>query len=266
MKFSYLRIPKLPTMKILFLLPLIVFCRPNNFTNTISSSFQKDTTVVIHVLDGNTAEWPGEKFKTDKETNIEYAVDNDNQTLFLAILISDKTIQKKVMQEGLNLFIDTKGKKKENKGIEFPLRMENSASTESMKLFGFGNGEPFVQAIKAEGTANIAISWDSAFVVHIEYNIPLIMLEKTLGELNNKKISIGWGLKESEVPVVTSQPSQAVATTTTRVVGVPAGSQPSSIRNPPNLNNNVRNVNNNPAPQPNSNKGQAFWTTHTIIF
>lgn len=251
-------------MRILFLLPLIVFCRPDKFTNTISSSFQEDTTVVIHLLDGNTAEWPGDKFTTDKETKMKYAVDNDNQTLFLAIIISDITIQRKVMQDGLNLYIDTKGKKKENKGIEFPLKMENNASIENMKLFGFGDGEPFAQSIKAEGTANIAIAWDSAIVIHIEYSIPLTMLEKTLGELNNKKISIGWRLKESEVTIIASQTSQPV-TTTTRLVAVPSGSQSPVIRNPPNLNNNVRNVNNNPAPQPNSNKVQGFWTSHTII-
>ena len=251
-------------MKILFLLPLIVFSGGHKSTINFFSSIQRDTTVIIHQLDGDMAEWPKEKFKTDDETKMSYAVDNDDQTLFLGVSISDKSIQQKVVQEGMNLYIDIKGKKKENRGIEFPVKMGNNASIENMKLFGFGNGEPFVQSIKAEKTANIAFAWDSAFVIHIEYNIPLTMLEKTLDELKNKKISIGWRLKESEVPIIASQTSQPV-TTTTRLVAVPSGSQPSVIRNPPNLNNNVRNVNNNPAPQPNSNKGQAFWTSHTII-
>ena len=251
-------------MRMLFLLPVIVFCGAHRSAFNISSLSRQDTSIIVHLLDGNTAEWPAEKFKTDKETKMEYAVDHDNQTLFLVISISDITMQKRVMQDGLNLYVDIKGKKKENKGIEFPVIMENLASVENMKIFGFSNTEPFLQNIKTEGTANIAMAWDSANVIHIEYNIPLKMLEETSADLNNKKISIGWKLKESEVPIITSQAPQPV-TTTTRLVAVPAGSQPSAIRNPPNL-NNVRNVNNNPAPQPNSNKGQSFWTSYTIIF
>ena len=254
-------------MRILFLLPAIVFCGAHKSAFTISSLFQKDTTIIVHLLDGNTAEWPAEKFKTDKETKMAYAVDHDKQTLFLAISISDITMQKRVMQDGLNLYIDAKGKKKENKGIEFPVKMENLASVENMKIFGFNNAEPLLQNIKTEGTANIAMAWDSANVIHIEYNIPLKLLEETLADLNNKKISIGWKLKDSEIPDPASPPVSAATptSTTTRLVAVPAGSQPSAIRNPPNL-NNTRNVNNNPAPQPTSNKGQSFWTSYTIIF
>ena len=179
-------------MRIFFLLPAISLLANSNYSHLkFSSTFQRDTTIISHLLDGNTAEWPPEKFVIDKSTKMEFAIDNDNQTLFLAINIPDRSIQKKVMQEGMNLYIDTKGKKKENKGIEFPVKMENISNTENMKLFGFSNAEPFIQNIKTEGTANIAIAWDSSSVLHIEYNIPMKIFEENLSELNNKKISIG---------------------------------------------------------------------------
>lgn len=59
-----------------------------------------------------------------------YAVDNDNQALFLAVSIPAKRIQTKVVQEGMHLYVDIKGKKKENRGIEFPVRIEDVPSIE----------------------------------------------------------------------------------------------------------------------------------------
>lgn len=248
-------------MRIFLFLPLI--CLVGNSSHIIiSGASRADTTIVTHLLDGNTAEWPAEKFVTNKVTRMEYAVDNDKQSLFLAVNISDKNIQKRIMQEGLNLYIDIKGKKKENRGIEFPVKMDNIASIENMKLFGFSDGEPRIQNIKNEGTVNIAIAWDTSYVMHIEYNIPLKMLEETVADLNTKKISIGWKLQESEMHSNTSQ--NVPTTTITRLVGVPSGTRPSAgNRSTSNVNNNV---NNNPALQSNSNKSQSFWTSHTITF
>lgn len=96
-----------------------------------------------------------------------------------------------------------------------------------MKLFGFGDGEPLIQSLRAEGTANIAMAWDSDFVVHIEYNIPLKMLGESLADLNNKKISIGWKLKENSMPANNPPPVR----TTSRIVAVPAGTRPPLDRN-----------------------------------
>ena len=91
-------------MKIFLLLPAISL-----LTNTshigFSTAVHADTTIVTHVLDGNITEWPEKKFSTDKETNIRYAVDKDNQMLFLAMSISDKKEHQRVMQQGMRLFI-----------------------------------------------------------------------------------------------------------------------------------------------------------------
>ena len=212
------------------------------------------------MLDGIVTEWPAEKFMTDKATRIEYAVDNNKEALFLALNVRDQNVQKRIMQEGLNLYVDTKGKKKENKGIEFPVRVEGIASIENIKLFGFSGGEPNVQSLKTDGSANVAIAWDSSFVMHIEYTIPLKMLEEKVADLNNKKISIGWKVNENTTPPNTTQTVPTPVGTTTRLVGVPAGTRP------PVNTRTVSNVNNSPAPQSNSNKSQSVWTSHTITF
>ena len=245
-------------MKIFFLLPVISLLAISNYPSIeFSSLFRTDTTAIIHLLDGNIGEWPREKFTTDKATKIGYAVDNDNQMLFLAISVSDKKAQQGIIQRGMSLFIDIKGKKKVNRGVEYPLGMENGSSIGDMKVFGFVNSEPFPQSVKTEGTINIAIGWDSSYAFHIEYNIPLKMLEGSLAELNNKKISIGW--KINELDVMNSNSTQP-ANVTSRVAAVPSGSRPPDNRNA------GLSGNSNPVPQTNTVKAQSIWTTHTIIF
>src|SRR5688572_5265465 len=180
-------------MRIFFLLPVISLLATFENPHLKNLSEHKtDSTNIIHLLDGNIAEWPTEKFVIDKATKIRYAIDNDDQQLFLAINISEKNHQQRIIQKGMSLFVDAKGKKKENHGVELPLGIENGSSIEAMKVFGFNNYEPLPQNIKTEGTINIAIGWDSSYVLNIEYSVPLKMLEGSLEELKNKKISIGW--------------------------------------------------------------------------
>ena len=187
-----------------------------------------DTSVINHELDGSTLEWPDEKFETDKETNIKYAIDNDKEKLFLAMRIADFRTQMKMMRMGMNLYIDLKGKKKEGRGIEFPVKPEGGGSSGGgfsnrqnneegekgndrqkgfdmkavrnsmalnlifMKIFGFNDDEPKAQGLQMENTANIAFNWDSSNVMHIEYSIPLKMLDENISSLNQKNISVGW--------------------------------------------------------------------------
>jgi hypothetical protein len=156
----------------------------------------------------------------------------------------------------MSLFIDVKGKKKENHGVEFPLGMENVSNIGNMKVFGFTNTEPVIQNVKTEGTINIAIGWDSSYALSFEYDVPLKMLESSVTELSNKKISIGWNLKENDI---TSNSVTPVSTTSRVVAVAPAGSRPLNNRN-------VGLTQNNTPPQTNTNKSQSVWATHTIIF
>src|SRR4029077_12219390 len=133
----------------LFLIPVIILGRISDHAAIhFSTNFLKDSTIIIHQLDGNIEEWPSEKFITDKETRTRFATDNDAQFLFLVLTISDIPTQKKIMQSGFNLYVDIKGKKKENLGIEYPV----AGNPGSMRLFGFSNSEPAVLNINSEST------------------------------------------------------------------------------------------------------------------
>ena len=205
-----------------------------------------DTSHILHVMDGVTNEWPDSLFQFDKETSARYAIDNDAHQLYLALRISDFRTQMKLMRQGMNLYIDLKGKRKEGRSIEFPLKSQDGEGYAAMnaqqgsdqhakfdkkafreamalhllgmKLVGFGDVEPTTQGLSTEGSANIGFTWDSADVMHIEYKLPFSMLAEG-NSLDQKTISVGWKINGIEQ----TTNNNTVAYTTTSVQGRPAG-------------------------------------------
>jgi hypothetical protein len=62
-----------------------------------------------------------------------------------------------------------------------------------MKIFGFEGLPSQDQGLTMPGSINIAFSWDTLNVLHIEYRVPLKMLGGSAA-LDKKEISIGWKL------------------------------------------------------------------------
>ncbi|HEY7162354.1 MAG TPA: hypothetical protein VH815_13900, partial [Acidobacteriota bacterium] len=187
---------------------------------------QIDTTI-NHLLDGKLNEWPAQKFETDPATQFKYAFDNDKQNLYLVLSIASFREQMKVMHQGMDLYLDLKDKKKEGKGIEFPVKREQSAADmlmnyrsqgnenaeqespeqrkaamramraemalglSSMKVFGFSEDKSEEQGLIMPGSANIAFAWDSTDAMNIEYKIPLSFFGGA-SSLDQKDISLGW--------------------------------------------------------------------------
>jgi uncharacterized membrane protein YgcG len=184
-------------------------------------------TLINHQLDGRVNEWPAQKFETDPATQFKYAIDNDKQNLYLVLSITGFREQMKLMHQGMNLYLDPKGKKKEGKGIEFPVQRDPSAadilaayrsqanentnqespeqkkaaikamraemalSLSSMKVFGFSEDKSEEQGLVMPGSANIAFAWDSSDAMNIEYRIPLSFFGG-ISSLDQKEISVGW--------------------------------------------------------------------------
>jgi hypothetical protein len=218
-------------MKMFFLFfPMAIFSAIS-YTAVYSSPYffaqpAADTTIINHKEDGLTNEWPLAKFETDLGTDIKYAADNDGANLYMAMNIANEGIQMKILKMGMNMYIDLKGKKKEGRGITFPIKEEKKAgevealnkeeNTEKitpqkklldkkvmrstmalhlvyMKIFGFEGSDSQDQGLTIPGSVNVAFSWDSLDVMHIEYLVPLKMLGD-ISSFNEKEISIGWKL------------------------------------------------------------------------
>jgi uncharacterized membrane protein YgcG len=193
--------------------------------NVSTSINDADTGHVIHVLDGLVTEWPAGRFHLNEDSTVEYAVDNDDRNLYVAMSIPDFAMQMKVMRNGMKFFVDLKGKKKEGKGIEFPIRGEagNPASSNTsedmaqkkfdkkttrnimslglvaLKLFGFEKNEHDEQGLIMPGSVNIAFKWDESDVMHIEYTIPFVLLGEP-SSIDKKDISLGWTINGFENP------------------------------------------------------------------
>ena len=215
-----------------------------------NAEIKNDSGIINHKQDGIVDEWPVEKFSADKETGIQYAVDNDAENLYMALIITSQPEQMKLMSMGMRMFIDMKAKHKENRGVEFPIKKETGSmpmpqpggqennqgqkpdpkrirmllgrNLIALKLFGFTDGEPTEQGLEIDGSAKIAYYWDSLDVMQIEYLIPLNMLETDIASLNQKLISIGWKVNGMEMPAPSAN-NNSPSSVRTGLVAVPAG-------------------------------------------
>jgi len=207
---------------------LLSFSKPVNPYSSGHKNYS-DTGYIVHNLDGLTTEWPDNRFHLNDDSTVEYAIDNDDKNLYVAMTIPDFGEQMKIMRNGMKLFIDVKGKKKEGKGIEFPVRETNNSGISNsnyngaktgsepekkfdkkttrnimalgiiaLKLFGL-NHEEEEQGLTMHGSVNIAFKWDESDVMHIEYNIPLNLLGEP-SSLHQKDISLGWKINGFERP------------------------------------------------------------------
>ena len=75
------------------------------------------------VIDGNASEWGDSLRYYNAEKKINYSLANDKDNLYMAIRITDRLDQMKVLRAGIAFSIDTKGKKKESFSLTFPLNV-----------------------------------------------------------------------------------------------------------------------------------------------
>jgi hypothetical protein len=72
-------------------------------------------------VDGDIKEWGDSLRYYNAEKQLNYALANDQDNLYMAIRINDRSEQIRVLRSGLTMSIDTRGKKKESFSITFPV-------------------------------------------------------------------------------------------------------------------------------------------------
>jgi len=74
------------------------------------------------VIDGNNNDWQlPYPFTENNQTKIQYAIANNRQTLYLTIKTSDEITKKKIIKNGLTIYIDNNGNKDQSTFITFLL-------------------------------------------------------------------------------------------------------------------------------------------------
>ncbi len=221
----------------MFCLPILLFgwLDPHSAYNNHHYSTYSDSAVIEHKMDGLPTEWPAGLFQKDENSGMQFAFDNDASNLYVIISVNDMAEQMKMIRMSMKMFIDLKAKKKENMGIEFPvkkdpaqqsfggggtrtggertdeqegerrsfdvqaMRQRMTLNLISMKIFGFeGMDEPKEVGLFMYNNANVVYNWDTANTFHIEYKIPLSMIADPKS-LDNKNITIGWKIMGIDV-------------------------------------------------------------------
>ncbi len=250
------------------------------------------TSKISHVLDGNSSEWKADKFEMDKETGITFSVDHDANNIYLVVKVKDQALQMKLMTQGMNLYIDRKGKKREGTGIEFPLKREGGgfgggrprggdgqgggsapnpveirerlASTMILlKVFGLEGVDDQQQLIGIPNGVSLAFDWDAADILCIEYLVPVRFIGAS-SALNGKPLGIGWKINGIDIPAGGGDGRTVV---TQQLVAVPAGRGGGGGGAARGGNTGASRAN---APSFDSNdsrfKEQSFWTKYVINF
>ncbi len=221
----------------LFCLPLFLFGwqLSHSALKSNQSNIITDSVLIQHKMDGLATEWPADRIQTDEKSGIQFAFDNDASNLYVIISVKEMAEQMKMIRMSMKMFIDLKAKKKENMGVEFPVKRDPTQQnfggggtrnggerTEdqgerkafdiqalhqrlainliSMKIFGFeGMEEPKEVGLFMANSTNLVYNWDTANIFHIEYKIPLSMIAEPK-TLDNKEITIGWKVHGLEIP------------------------------------------------------------------
>jgi len=79
---------------------------------------------VIPLIDGDQTEWPANTIRSNN--NINYAIQQDEDNLYLMVSSFDEQVMKKIMLLGMTYWINTDGKHSKNQGISFPEGIINS--------------------------------------------------------------------------------------------------------------------------------------------
>ncbi len=270
-------------MKNHFIVSLVLLCTQTANLNA-KTAFKDSTVKITYTIDGSSNEWLAEKFETDKETFLQYAIDHDKENLYFAIRIPDQATQMKMMTLGMKLFIDKKGKKREGTGIEFPLKKEGypfggagrgnrSAQGEPaerpdpkeireqlaqtmilLKTFGMEDQNDKQQLIILENGVNIAFEWESNNALFIEYQVPMKFIGSE-SALVGKPLGIGWVINGFEA-VSAGGPSAGV--------GGPGSSRGGGIGRGDASGGLSRGGSTPASGNDNRMKEQSYWTKYTI--
>ena len=238
-----------------------------------------DTLPYKHTTNGELDDWDPASFDIHELSGIRFATENDKEKLYVAMYITDQSLQKRIAQAGMQLMIDVKGKKRESTYIEFPVKKDPlsempapdlqaqnqsfaerlAASMLFLKKKGFKDQLQDIEMELAGRASDImlAFGWDERNVLFIEYEIPLKRLA-AVENLVGKEITVGFKLNAQESLPLPPKPVTPIGSFNAKLVGVPAGSGPPASRTTSTQNANPTPANKILQPQ------QLFWMKHVL--
>jgi hypothetical protein len=218
-------------LKIALLVYACVFCSCSH--ETFSGAWQATPVKV----DARINDWDIPLRFYDDKTKLNYSVTNDANTIYLCMRAADPQVQTKITQAGMQVWIDTTGKKKHTIGISFPLptgvkmqygeqagsdlsnpdmlgkqdrsKMRNDflAANKEMQVTGFKPPLGGFIPLHSDSGINISMNWDSTNTLIYEAEIPFsTFYKKSLTSSDSMKVfNIGIFVNGVEVISPTSR-------------------------------------------------------------
>jgi hypothetical protein len=267
------------------------------------SGLAKDSVKALHKMDGELTEWGTDRFELDPETGLLYAADHDQNFLYVAMKIKDPGTQMQMARGGMKMFVDTRGKKKEGTGVEFPIRQQGGAGYAGaheagvsekekiregmvmnmlmLKTFGFDGKDDNKQYVAQGSELDVVYNWDTEDNLCLEYIIPLEYIGG-VSSLKNKTLSIGWKINGAgpmgnivrmDVVSMSTTVVRSTSSSTARNVNANTGgastvpvAQPVTPLNRTGRQARMSPNALNPTTLDNEPKGQFVWTKHVMNF
>ncbi|MCX6257950.1 MAG: hypothetical protein NTW49_08675 [Bacteroidia bacterium] len=189
------------------------------------------------IIDGKASEYPDMRYYST-ETKMFYTLSNDGTNLYLCFRINDESMQMKIMNAGMEVWIDTLAKSKEQIGILFPLAdgekmnmkelrppvsnerikpdrsfMEKSFLLKQnlMQMVGFKNIANDLIPIDDQSGINVKIDWDNENSMIYEAMIPFSAFYKeSVSAIDTSKIfTLSININSIQMPETPQDGGQA---------------------------------------------------------
>lgn len=86
------------------------------------------------IVDGVNTEWKSPLPRYNQTTGINYDIANDERNIYLIVRVADTTSQRQILQNGLEVWINKDGKKKNTTGITYPMAPDQAKAGSKTKL------------------------------------------------------------------------------------------------------------------------------------
>ena len=166
------------------------------------------------IVNGNSQEWESTLFGFNENARVNYAVVNDSAALYVCVRVADEPQQMKALTNGMEIRFNSKGKKKAEANLQFPIGMKMNQALrrdrktthlmyllqmQDMDLAGFREGINGFQKIKSgKSGITVALNWDSANVMVYEVRIPFQSFATDVR--NAEPLSVGIVIKGAIKP------------------------------------------------------------------
>lgn len=106
-------------------------------------------------IDGQLDDWTTAPIRVPNQESFTYHVATDKNNLYLALRLSDRGLQRRLMNLGMTIFIDTTAKRRENLGLGYPLAL-TPTQLEQVAFAATKNGTSIDERALLEAYANIS--------------------------------------------------------------------------------------------------------------